>query len=67
MRKKGALSITVIAGITCLLSVILQVLELLPFWAMGMALVLGFPVFVVFGALWWSAGTKEGDIPFMGY
>ena len=67
MRKKGALSITVIAGITCLLSVILQVLELLPFWAMGMALVLGFPIFVVFGALWWSAGTKEGDIPFMGY
>lgn len=67
MRKKIALSITVIAGFICVLSVILQVLELLPFWAMGMALILGFPVFVVFGALWWSAGTKEGDIPFMGY
>ena len=41
--------------------------SLIPLWAAETAIVIAFPVLVLFLALWWRAPGGEEDIPFIGY
>jgi hypothetical protein len=41
--------------------------SLIPLWAAETAMVIAFPVLVLFLGLWWRAPGGEEDIPFIGY
>lgn len=66
--KKGTALVLVIMTLgVSVLSALLTMNGILPVWLFQTTLVLAFPLFVVSLGLWWMAGEKEGDIPFLGY
>lgn len=67
MKKQHALVIWSLAGITCLGAALLAVAGYMEAWIAQILLVVAFPAFIIFIALWWSASKEEGDIPFVGY
>lgn len=67
MKKTIVQGITMVTGSAGLLAEGSSLAGLIPAVLAGAILVVALPLFVLFLFLWWSAGEKEGDIPFMGY
>jgi Zn-dependent protease with chaperone function len=67
MNRGTAGGVTVIFGALCLLAAALHTVALLPPVLTGGIIVVCFPPFVLFLGLWWRAGEKEADLPFVGW
>ena len=67
MRKKPLLMIMLVAGMTILFALLLNMAGMIPLWLYQAVIVIAFPIFVLFLGLWWMAPDREGDIPFIGY
>jgi hypothetical protein len=67
MQKSIIRGVTIGAGVVNLLAEGALFIGLIPFLAASAILVVALPVFMLFLFLWWNAGEKEGDVPFMGF
>lgn len=67
MRKTTAAAIAWLSGIASLAAGVLHATGTIGALAAEAVIVIGFPVFVLFLALWWRAGAGDEDIPFIGY
>jgi hypothetical protein len=67
MKKRVALMIMVIAGLVSIIASAAYIFGQIPLWVTEAILVIAFPLFVLFLGLYWRAGEKDPDMPFLGY
>jgi hypothetical protein len=67
MEKTTALGVAIACGAAMVLASLAAMAGTLPPVLAGGVMILAFPAGVLALFRWWSAGEKEGDIPFLGY